>query len=176
MAALGWLLCQPGITAQTINKCRQQLLAIPCVPLAAAKALIAAGLRMQITGQQLVEAAYSCMEGLEVWVAAFASAGVPRQEWAADLAPGMRHVCCYRYLPKQVCLQLYKYSLKTLGPFLDPFLFLPYLHMEGRRLKQVMALLLMSRTCNCDLCNLCSQAVQVLCSPANFRLASVMLV
>jgi hypothetical protein len=104
VAALRWLLHQPGITAQTVNQCRQQLLAIPCVPLAAAKALVAAGLRMQITGQQLTEAAYSCVEGLEVWVAAFDSAGVPQQEWAADLSLGMRHVCFQYRVPKQVCV------------------------------------------------------------------------
>jgi hypothetical protein len=89
MAALRWLLRQPGITALTVNQCAQQLLAIRCVPLAAAQALVAAGLRMQITGQQLVQAAYSCVEGLKVWVAAFDSAGLPQQEWAADLPSGM---------------------------------------------------------------------------------------
>jgi hypothetical protein len=52
VAALRWLLRQAGITAVTVNQCAQQLLAIPCVPLAAAQALVAAGLRMQITGQQ----------------------------------------------------------------------------------------------------------------------------
>jgi hypothetical protein len=71
VAALQWLLLQPGITALMVNQCGQQLLAIPCVPLAAAKALVAAGLRMQITGQQLVQAAYSCVEGLEVWGGSF---------------------------------------------------------------------------------------------------------
>jgi hypothetical protein len=100
---LQWLLHQPGITALTVNQCRQQLLAIRCVPLAAAQALVAAGLRMQITGQQLVQAAHSCVEGLEVWVEAFDSAGVPQQEWAADLPLGMQHVCCFRKVPKQVC-------------------------------------------------------------------------
>jgi hypothetical protein len=94
VVALQWLLRQPAITAQMVNKCAQQLLAICCVPLAAAEALVAAGLRMQITGQQLVEAAYSCVAGLDVWVAAFDSAGVPRQEWAANLPLGMRHLCC----------------------------------------------------------------------------------
>jgi hypothetical protein len=103
VAALQWLLHQPGITAPTVNQCKQQLLAIRCVPLAAAQALVAAGLRMQITGQQLVQAAYSCVEGLEVWVAAFDSAGVPQQEWAADLPLGMQHVCCLREVPRQVC-------------------------------------------------------------------------
>jgi hypothetical protein len=106
VAALQWLLRQPGITALTVNQCARQLLAIPCVPLAAAQALVAAGLRMQITGQQLVPAAYSCVEGLEVWVAAFDSAGVPQQEWAADLPLGMQHVCCRREVPDQVCVQL----------------------------------------------------------------------
>jgi hypothetical protein len=93
VAALQWLLRQPGIAAMTVNQCAQQLLAIPSVPRAAAQALVAAGLRMQITGQHLVQAAYSCVEGLEVWVAAFDSAGVPQQEWAADLPLGMRHIC-----------------------------------------------------------------------------------
>jgi hypothetical protein len=105
MAALQWLLRQPGITLLTVNQCGHQLLAIPCVPPAAAKALVAAGLRMQITGRQLVQAAYSCVEGLEVWVAAFDSAGVPHQEWAADLPLGMVHLCCGRKVPKQVCVQ-----------------------------------------------------------------------
>jgi hypothetical protein len=104
VAALQWLLHQPGITAVTLNQCGQQLLVVHCVPLAAAKALVAAGLRMQITGQQLVQAAYSCVEGLEVWVAAFDSAGVPQQEWAADLPLGMQHVCCFRKVPQQVCV------------------------------------------------------------------------
>jgi hypothetical protein len=106
LAALQWLLRQPRITAATVSQCAQQLLAIPCVPLAAAQALVAAGLRMQITGQQLVQAAYSCVEGLEVWVAAFDSAGVPHQEWAADLPLGMLHMCCGRKVPQQVCVQL----------------------------------------------------------------------
>jgi hypothetical protein len=102
VAALQWLLHQPGITALTVNQCTQQLLAIRGVPHAAAWALVAAGLRMQITGQQLLQAAYSCVDGLEVWVEAFDSAGVPQQEWAADLPPGMRHVCCFRPVPEQV--------------------------------------------------------------------------
>jgi hypothetical protein len=106
MAALRWLLRQPQITALTVNQCGQQLLAIPCVPLAAAQALVAAGLRVQLTGQQLVQAANSCLEGLEVWVAAFDSAGVPQQEWAADLPMGMVHMCCRRRVPKQVCVLL----------------------------------------------------------------------
>jgi hypothetical protein len=105
MAALCWLLRQPQITALMVNQCRQQLLAIPNMPLAAAQALVAAGLRMQITGQQLVQAAYSCVQGLEVWVAAFDSAWVPQQEWAADLPLGMQHVCCHREVPMQVCWQ-----------------------------------------------------------------------
>jgi hypothetical protein len=106
MVSLQWLLRQPELTAMTVNQCRQQLLGIRCVPSAAAEALVAAGLRMQITGQQLVEAAYSCVEGLDVWVAAFDSAAVPQQEWAADLPLGMRHMCCGRQVPQQVCVQL----------------------------------------------------------------------
>jgi hypothetical protein len=96
VAALRWLLRQPGMTASIINQAAQQLLAIRCVPLAAAEALVAAGLRMQITGQQLVDAAYSCVEGFEVWVAAFDSTWVLQQEWAADLPEEMQHVCCRR--------------------------------------------------------------------------------
>jgi hypothetical protein len=99
VAALRWLLRQPGMITSDINQAAQQLLAIRCVPLPAAEALVAAGLRMQITGQQLVDAAYSCVEGLEVWVAAFDSAGVPQQEWAADLPQEMQHVCCCRKVP-----------------------------------------------------------------------------
>jgi hypothetical protein len=108
VAALQWLLRQPEITVLTVNQCKQQLLAIPCVPLAAAEALVVAGVRVQITGQQLVDAAYSCVERLEVWVAAFDSARVPQQDWAADLPQGMRHLCCCRShkVPKQVCVQL----------------------------------------------------------------------
>jgi hypothetical protein len=106
VVALRWLLRQPGITALTVNQCVQQLLAIPCVPLAAAQALVAAGLRMQITGQQLVQAAYSCVEGLEVWVAAFVSARVPQQEWAAALPLGMVHMCCFREPPDQVRIRV----------------------------------------------------------------------
>jgi hypothetical protein len=106
LQSLQWLLRQPGITALTVNQCAQQLLAIRCAPLAAAQALVAAGLRMQITRQQLVQAAYSCVEGLEVWVAAFDSAGVPQREWAADLPLGMRHMCCGRQVPQQVSVQL----------------------------------------------------------------------
>jgi hypothetical protein len=105
VAALQWLLRQPGITAPAVNRCAQQLLAIRCVPFAAARALVEAGLRMQITWQQLVQAAYSCVEGLEVWVAAFDSAGVPQQEWAADMPPGMVHVCCTRQGPQLVRAQ-----------------------------------------------------------------------
>jgi hypothetical protein len=104
VAALRWLLWQPGITPLMVNQCAEQLLGIPCVPLAAAQALVVAGLRVQITGQQLVQAAYSCVEGLEV--AAFDSLGVPQQEWAADLPLGMRDVCCFRVVRLQVCVQL----------------------------------------------------------------------
>jgi hypothetical protein len=43
VAALQWLLRQPEITALTVNQCGQQLLAIPCVPLAAAEVLVVAG-------------------------------------------------------------------------------------------------------------------------------------
>jgi hypothetical protein len=85
MKALRWLLHQPTVTAAMINQCSQQPLAIPCVPLAAAVALVRAGLRVQITAQQLVAAAYECFEGSEVWVAAFVHVWVPLQEWAADL-------------------------------------------------------------------------------------------
>jgi hypothetical protein len=114
MVALQWLLRQPGMTLLMVNQCAQQLPAIPCVPLAAAHALVAAGLRMQITGQQLAQAAYSCVEGLEVWVAAFDSAGVPQQEWAADLPLGMVHMCCSGRVPKQVCVQLVFTSFTSL--------------------------------------------------------------
>uniref|UniRef100_A0A383VTW8 Uncharacterized protein n=1 Tax=Tetradesmus obliquus TaxID=3088 RepID=A0A383VTW8_TETOB len=80
MQALRWLLRQPAVTAAMINQCGQQLLAIPGVPLAAAEALVRAGLRVQITAQQLVDRAYACFEGFEVWVEAFSAAGVPPEE------------------------------------------------------------------------------------------------
>jgi hypothetical protein len=102
MKALHWLLQQPAITAAMINQCSQQLLAIPCVPLAAAEALVRAGLRVRITAQQLVARAYECCEGLEVWVAAFSKAGVPLQEWAAVLPTELQLVCCRRSLRNQV--------------------------------------------------------------------------
>ncbi|WIA15684.1 hypothetical protein OEZ85_002309 [Tetradesmus obliquus] len=75
-----------------INQCSQQLLAIPGVPLAAAEALVQAGLRVQITGQQLVASAYECFEGLGVWVEAFSAAGVPLAHWAAELPAELRHL------------------------------------------------------------------------------------
>uniref|UniRef100_A0A383W0J9 Uncharacterized protein n=1 Tax=Tetradesmus obliquus TaxID=3088 RepID=A0A383W0J9_TETOB len=64
--ALRWLLRQPAVTPATINQCSQQLLAIPAVPLAAAEALVRAGLRVQITGQQLVASAYEGFQRFEV--------------------------------------------------------------------------------------------------------------
>ncbi|WIA15590.1 hypothetical protein OEZ85_002217 [Tetradesmus obliquus] len=67
MKSLRWLLRQPDITAAVINQHSKQLLAIPGVPLAAAVALVRAGLRVQITGQQ---------------------------EWAADLPAELRRLCC----------------------------------------------------------------------------------
>lgn len=73
-----------------INQCSQQLLAIPGVPLAAAKAVVRAGLRVQIQGLQLVVRAIDDLEGLGVWVAAFTLAGVPLEEWAADLPAYLR--------------------------------------------------------------------------------------
>ncbi|WIA15685.1 hypothetical protein OEZ85_002310 [Tetradesmus obliquus] len=79
-----------------VNQCSQQLLAIPGVPLAAAEALVGAGLRVQVTGQQLVAAAYKCFDWLGVWVQAFSAAGVPLEEWAADLPAELRQMCCWR--------------------------------------------------------------------------------
>jgi hypothetical protein len=96
MQALRWLLRHSAVTAAAINQCSQQLLAIPRVPFAAAEALVRAGLRVQITAQQLVACAYECFEGFEVWVVAFCIAGVPLQEWAADLPEEMRLLCCGR--------------------------------------------------------------------------------
>uniref|UniRef100_A0A383VVR9 Uncharacterized protein n=1 Tax=Tetradesmus obliquus TaxID=3088 RepID=A0A383VVR9_TETOB len=93
MKALHSLLRRPETSADVINQCSQQLLAIPGVPLAAAKALVAAGLRVQVTGQQLVERAYLCFEGLGVWVEAFSAAGVPLAEWAAELPAELLMVC-----------------------------------------------------------------------------------
>uniref|UniRef100_A0A383W240 Uncharacterized protein n=1 Tax=Tetradesmus obliquus TaxID=3088 RepID=A0A383W240_TETOB len=96
LQALRWLLRQPAVTAATINQCGQQLLDIPGVPLAAAEAVVRAGLRVQITGLQLVVRAIDDSEGLGVWVAAFTLAGVPLEEWAAaDLPAYLRQVCCY---------------------------------------------------------------------------------
>ncbi|WIA15686.1 hypothetical protein OEZ85_002311 [Tetradesmus obliquus] len=94
--ALHWLLCQPAVTAATINQCSQQLLAIPGVPYAAAEALVRAGLRVQITGQQLVARAYEGFQRFEVWVEAFSAVWprVPLEEWAADLLAELRRVCC----------------------------------------------------------------------------------
>ncbi|WIA22306.1 hypothetical protein OEZ85_004622 [Tetradesmus obliquus] len=76
-----------------INKCSQQLLAILGVPLAAAKALVRAGLRVQITSQQLVARAYKGFEGLGVWLEAFSAAGVPLVAWTAELPAELRPVC-----------------------------------------------------------------------------------
>ncbi|WIA15649.1 hypothetical protein OEZ85_002275 [Tetradesmus obliquus] len=53
-----------------------------------------AGLRVQITAQQLADRAYACFEGFEVWVQAF-SAAVPLEEWAADLPDELRRLCCF---------------------------------------------------------------------------------
>uniref|UniRef100_A0A383VTJ7 Uncharacterized protein n=1 Tax=Tetradesmus obliquus TaxID=3088 RepID=A0A383VTJ7_TETOB len=94
MKALRWLLRQPAVTAAMINQCSQQLLAIPGVPLAAAEALVRAGLRLQITAQQLVARAHEGFYGFAVWVEAFTAAAVPLEEWAADLPAELRHVCC----------------------------------------------------------------------------------
>lgn len=88
-----WQPRQPKVTAAMINKCSQQLLAILCVPLAAAKALVRAGLRVQITSQQLVARAYKGFEGLGVWLEAFSAAGVPLVAWTAELPAELRPVC-----------------------------------------------------------------------------------
>uniref|UniRef100_A0A383W0H1 Uncharacterized protein n=1 Tax=Tetradesmus obliquus TaxID=3088 RepID=A0A383W0H1_TETOB len=96
MHALRWLLRQPAVTPAMINQCSQQLLAIPGVPLAAAEALVGAGLQVQVTGQQLVAAAYKCFDWLGVWVQAVSAAGVPLEEWAADLPAELRQMCCWR--------------------------------------------------------------------------------
>uniref|UniRef100_A0A383VX03 Uncharacterized protein n=1 Tax=Tetradesmus obliquus TaxID=3088 RepID=A0A383VX03_TETOB len=85
-----------------INQCSQQLLAIPGVPLAAAKALVQRGLRVQITAQELVAAAYACSDSFRVWVEAFSAAAVPLEEWAADLPAELRLVCCYDGVGKYV--------------------------------------------------------------------------
>ncbi|WIA15655.1 hypothetical protein OEZ85_002281 [Tetradesmus obliquus] len=77
-----------------INQCSQQLLAIPGVPYAAAEALVAAGLRAQITAQQLLALAYEHYEWVGVWADAFAAAGVPLQEWAAGIPADLRGLCC----------------------------------------------------------------------------------
>jgi hypothetical protein len=104
MNAFEWLLRQqePEVTTAMINQCSQQLLAIPRVPLAAAEALVRAGLRVQITPQQLVVRAYECFEGFEVWVAAFDAVEVPLQQWATDLPVELRLVCCRREVSNQV--------------------------------------------------------------------------
>ncbi|WIA35786.1 hypothetical protein OEZ86_004175 [Tetradesmus obliquus] len=94
MRALRWLLRQPAVTAAMINQCSQQLLAIPGVPYAAAEALVAAGLRAQITAQQLLARAYEHYEWVGVWADAFAAAGVPLQEWAAGIPADLRGLCC----------------------------------------------------------------------------------
>uniref|UniRef100_A0A383WC66 Fanconi Anaemia group E protein C-terminal domain-containing protein n=1 Tax=Tetradesmus obliquus TaxID=3088 RepID=A0A383WC66_TETOB len=92
--ALQWLLRQPSVTVAMVNHCSQQLLAIPGVPLAAAYALVWAGLHVQITGQQLLVRAFEGFEGLDVWVQALSNARVPLEGWAADLPAELRRVCC----------------------------------------------------------------------------------
>ncbi|WIA35930.1 hypothetical protein OEZ86_004309 [Tetradesmus obliquus] len=85
---------KPDITAAVVNQRSQQLLAIPGVPLAAAVAAVRAGLRVQITGQQVLERAYNCFDGFGVWAAAFDAAEVPLEEWAADVPAELRRLCC----------------------------------------------------------------------------------
>jgi hypothetical protein len=101
-AALLWLLQQPAMTAASINAVSMQLLAIPCVPLAAAEALVRAGLRTQLTSDQLVTAAVAGAASCHVWLAAYVSIGVPRDKWAAALSTAMEDACLGCLLTKQV--------------------------------------------------------------------------